>query len=133
LKNGVTSPGTAATETGGSFDFNHWDLVEARQLASIRPHYELVKNHKLLGRIDTIFLEHAEFFAYYRPWYDAEGTLKNKGRVEAFRDWGNYTHSELQQQYFRDDLHEYYVDLDFTDNFSMRIGKQQIIWSEANI
>lgn len=129
----VFRDGKAATETGGSFDFNHWDLVEARQLASIRPHYDLVKNHKLLGRIDTFWLKHAEFFAYYRPWYDAEGTLKNKGRAEAFRDWSNYAHSELQQQYFRDDLHEYYVDLDFTDNFSMRIGKQQIIWSEANI
>lgn len=129
----VISPGSAATETGGSFDFNHWDLVEARQLASIRPHYELVKNHKLLERIDIPLLEHADFFAYYRPWYDAEGTLKNKGRAEAFRDWSNYTHQQLQQQYFRNDLHEYYADLDFTDNFSMRIGKQQIIWSEANI
>src|SRR5208337_2682909 len=49
------------------------------------------------------------------------------------RDWSNYTQRELQEQYFRDDLHEYYVDLDFTDNFSMRVGKQQIIWSEANI
>ena len=125
--------GKAATESGGSFDFNHWDLVEARQLASIRPHYKLVKNHKLLGRIDTIVLEHADFFAYYRPWYDAEGTLKNKGRAEAFRDFSNYTHQQLQEQYFRNDLHEYYVDLDFTDNFSMRVGKQQIIWSEANI
>jgi hypothetical protein len=126
-------PGKSATETGGSFDFNHWDLVEARQLASIRPHYELVKNRKLLGRVDTIVLQHADFFAYYRPWYDAEGTLKNKGRAEAFRDWNNYTHQQLQEQYFRNDLHEYYADLDFTDNFSMRIGKQQIIWSEANI
>jgi hypothetical protein len=125
--------GRAATETGGSFDFNHWDLVEARQLASIRPHYTLVKNHMLLGRIDTPWLEHADFFGYYRPWYDAEGTLKNKGRAEAFRDWSNYTHRELQQQYFKNDLHEYYVDLDFTENFSMRVGKQQIIWSEANI
>ncbi len=126
-------PGRAATESGGSFDFNHWDLVEARQLASIRPHYELVKNYKLLGRIDTIVLKHADFFAYYRPWYDAEGSLKNEGRAEAFRDFSNYTHSELQQQYFSNDLHEYYTDLDFTDNFSMRVGKQQIIWSEANI
>jgi len=129
----ISSTGTAATETGGSFDFNHWDLVEARQLASVRPHYELVKNHKLLGRMDIPLLQHADFFAYYRPWYDAEGTLKSQGRAEPFRDWSNYTQRELQEQYFRDDLHEYYVDLDFTDNFSMRVGKQQIIWSEANI
>ena len=38
----------------------------------------------------------------------------------------------MQQTYFRDDLHEYYGQLNFTDNFSMRIGKQQVIWSEAD-
>jgi hypothetical protein len=30
-------------------------------------------------------------------------------------------------------LHEYYADLNFNDNFSMRVGKQQIVWSEANL
>lgn len=30
-----TSPGRAAGRSGGSFDFNHWDLDEARQLADI--------------------------------------------------------------------------------------------------
>jgi len=38
----------------------------------------------------------------------------------------------LQQNYLRDDLREYYGQLNFTDNFSMRIGKQQVIWSEAD-
>src|SRR5262249_20055562 len=47
-------------------------------------------------------------------------------------NWFNYTHSQLQQQYFRNDLHEYYAQLNFTDNFSARIGKQQVIWSEAD-
>ena len=35
-------------------------------------------------------------------------------------------------QYFKNDLREYYAQLNFTDNFSARIGKQQIIWSEAD-
>ena len=30
-------PGKAFGLNGGSFDFNHWDLAEARQLADIRP------------------------------------------------------------------------------------------------
>ncbi len=125
-------PGNAATRTGGSFDFNHWDLAEARQLGDIRPDYHMVKNYKFLGRFDTLVIKDADFFAFYRPWYDAEGTLKNKGRAEPFTDAVNYTHRELQQEYFKNDLREYYAQLNFTDNFSARIGKQQIIWSEAD-
>jgi hypothetical protein len=126
-------PGIPATESGGSFDFNRWDLAEARQLASIRPEYHFIKNHKLLGRFDTLFIKDASFFAYYRTWYDAEGSIKPEGRAEPFRDWSNYTQRELQDEYFRDELHEYYADLNFSDNFSMRIGKQQIVWSEASL
>jgi len=132
----LTKPGKiqkAATESGGSFDFKRWDLVEMRQVVSVRPDYHFVKNYKLLGRIDTRILKDANFYMYYRAWYDAEGTLKSKGRVEAFRDYTDYTQHELQQQYFRNELHEYYADLNFTDNFTMRVGKQQIIWSEANL
>jgi hypothetical protein len=125
-------PGIAASHSGGSYDFNHWDLAEARQLADIRPDYHMVKNYKFLGRFDTLLIKDADFFAYYRPWYDAEGTLKNKGTAAAFLDVPNYTHRELQQQYFKNDLREYYAQLNFTDNFSARIGKQQIIWSEAD-
>ncbi len=125
-------PGQAATRTGGSYDFNHWDLAEARQLADIRPDYHMIKNYKFLGRFDTLLIKDADFFAFYRPWYDAEGTLKNKGRVEPFTDASNYTHRQLQQEYFKNDLREYYAQLNFTDNFSARIGKQQIIWSEAD-
>ena len=129
----INKLGKPATETGGSFDFNHWDLVEARQLGSVRPDYHFVKNYRLLGRFDTLIVKDAEFFAYYRPWYDAEGTLKDKGRAEAFRDYSPYSQHELQQQYFQNNLHEYYTDLNFTDNFSMRVGKQQIVWSEGNL
>src|SRR6266851_3176973 len=129
----IDRQGTPATESGGSFDFNRWDLVEARQVLSLRPDYHFIKHHKLFGRFDTKIIEDANFFAYYRPWYDAEGQLKSKGRAEAFRDWRNYSPQELWQQYAQDNLHEYYADLNFTDNFSMRIGKQQIIWSEGNL
>ena len=38
----------------------------------------------------------------------------------------------LQHEYFKNDLREYYAQLNFTDNFSARIGKQQVIWSEAD-
>ena len=124
--------GLASSTTGGSFDFNHWDLDEMRQLADVRPDYHMVKNYKFMGRFDTLLLKDADFFAFYRPWYDATGTLKNKGRADANADWFNYNHRTLQQTYFRDDLHEYYAQLNFTDNFSARVGKQQVIWSEAD-
>ena len=71
-------PGKSFGITGGSFDFNHWDLAEARQLADVRPDYHMVKNYKLLGRFDTLFIKDADFFAYYRPWYDAFGSIKDR-------------------------------------------------------
>ena len=123
--------------TGGSFDFNHWDLVEMRQLADIRPDYHMVKNYKFLGRFDTLVLKDADFFAFYRPWYDAFGTLKivaaqPNTRLTAVLDARYNSMAILQQEYFRNDLREYYAQLNFTDNFSARIGKQQVIWSEAD-
>lgn len=126
------NPGTASTESGGSFDFNHWDLVQMRQLGDIRPEYHMVKDFKFLGRFDTMVLRDADFFAFYRPWYDAFGTLKERGRAETNRDWRPYNQRDLQHQFFRDDLREFYGQLNFNDWFSMRVGKQEIIWSEAD-
>jgi hypothetical protein len=135
-------PGQSFGITGGSFDFNHWDLAEARQLADVRPDYHLVKNYKMLGRFDTLVIKDADFFAYYRPWYDAVGTLKNFGRERPNTDATPYSNNHyavgvapiptLQNEFFKNDLREYYGQLNFTDNFSARIGKQQVIWSEAD-
>ena len=136
-------PGKSFGYTGGSFDFNHWDLAEQRNLADVRPDYHMIKNYKMLGRFDTLIIKDADFFAYYRPWYDSVGTLKAKGRAEPNTDATPYQHSDssnngllnvrsLQNEYFKNDLREYYAQLNFTDNFSARIGKQQIIWSEAD-
>lgn len=136
-------PGKSFGMTGGSFDFNHWDLAEARQLADVRPDYHMIKNYKMLGRFDTLIVKDADFFAYYRPWYDATGTLKNVGRAEPNTDATPYSQNQssnnglvgvpsLQNEYFKNDLREYYAQLNFTDNFSARIGKQQVIWSEAD-
>jgi hypothetical protein len=129
---GAPTPGTPATENGGSFDFNHWDLVQMRQLADVRPDYHMVKDYKAFGRFDTLILKDADFFAYYRPWYDATGSIKDKGRAEANRSIQTYNQQELQAEYFRNDLREWYGQLNFTDNFSMRVGKQQVIWTEAD-
>ncbi|HVN29336.1 MAG TPA: hypothetical protein VMT64_12655, partial [Candidatus Binataceae bacterium] len=55
-------PGVTALKKGGSYDFNHWDLVEARQILTLRPDYHIVKNYKLLGRFNTFILKDADFF-----------------------------------------------------------------------
>ena len=132
-------PGQSFGMTGGSFDFNHWDLVELRQLADIRPDYHFIKNYKLLGRFDSLLIKDGDFFAYYRPWYDAFGSLKNHGRQRPNTDVIPYQLNNsvpaapsLQNEYFKNDLREYYSQINFTDNFSARIGKQQVIWSEAD-
>jgi hypothetical protein len=129
-------PGQSFGMTGGSFDFNHWDLAEARQLADVRPDYHMVKNYKLLGRFDTLVLKDADFFAYYRPWYDAYGSIKDNGRQAANTDVIPYSSGRggptLQNEFFKNDLREWYAQLNFTDNLSARIGKQQVIWTEAD-
>ena len=130
-------PGQSFGMTGGSFDFNHWDLAEARQLADVRPDYHMIKNYKFLGRFDTLFIKDADFFAYYRPWYDAYGSIKNNGRQQPNSDVVPYNSGSgivpsMQNEFFKDDLREYYAQLNFTDNFSARIGKQQVIWTEAD-
>ena len=80
--------------TGGSFDFNHWDLAEQRNLADVRPDYHMIKNYKLLGRFDTLLIKDADFFAYYRPWYDSFGSLKDMGRARPNTDAIPYSHSQ---------------------------------------
>ncbi len=124
--------GRAPNRTGGSFDFNHWDLVQARQVADIRPDYHIVKNYNLLGRIDTQVLKDADVFAIYMPWYDAFSDIKHQGIAQTSRDATDYSGRATEQQFVRDNLREYYGQLNFTDNFSMRVGKQQVIWSEAD-
>ena len=124
--------GSPATRTGGSFDFNHWDLVQARQLADIRPDYHIVKNFSFLGRFDTLLLEDADVFAVYKPWYDAFPDIKHEGIAQTARDWTPYTDQDKVEQFVRNDLREYYGQLNFSDDFSARVGKQQVIWSEAD-
>ncbi len=129
----VISPGVAASNGGGgSFAFTRWDLVQARQIGDIRPDYHFVKNYKFFGRFDTLILKDADFFAFYRPWYDAFGSIKGMGVVPPNLGWYPYSQNTLQQEYFQNNLHEYYAQLNFTDNFSMRVGKQEVIWTEAD-
>ena len=77
-----------------------------------------------LGRFDTLLIKDADFFAFYRPWYDAVGTLKNIGRQTPNTDAIPYSHSQstdngilprhsLQNEYFKNDLREYYGQLNF--------------------
>ena len=64
-----------------------------RQLADIRPDYHIVKNYKLLGRFDTLVLKDADFFAFYRPWYDAIGTVKTTGIARSRIATGEQLHT----------------------------------------
>jgi hypothetical protein len=128
----VSVPGKAPTSTGGSFDFNHWDLVSARQGLGLSTDDHIVKSYKLLNRLDTLFIQDARVFADYLAFYDAFPDLKHKGRAEAGRDWGSFTASDRINEFTRNELKEYYGELNFTDSFAMRVGKQQVIWSEAD-
>jgi hypothetical protein len=128
----VIKAGKAPNFTGGSFDFNHWDLVEARQSMNLTTDDHVVKNYKLLGRIDTLILQDANFYADYEAFYDALPDFKDAGRAEPNRDWSNFTSEDIVDQFTKNELDEYYGQLNFTDNFSMKVGKQQVIWSEAD-
>lgn len=127
----IGSP-VAPTSSGGSFDFKRWDLVQARRVADIRPDYQVVKNYSLLGRIDTLFIQSADLFAIYRGWYDAYPNLKTNGNAQAFHDWTPYTARQRTEEFQRDDLREYYLQAYVNDSLTFRIGKQQVIWTEAD-
>jgi len=119
-------------EGGGSFDFRRWDLVQARQKADLRIQYSLIHNYNLLGRFDNPLIQAAHLFAWYRPWYDALPDLKPAGRVEPDRDWSDFNNRARVQQFVRNDLREYYLEFWTGSQLSFRIGKQQVIWSEAD-
>jgi hypothetical protein len=106
--------------------------VQARQVADLRPDYHAIKNYQLFGRFDTLFIKDSDFFAIYRPWYDAFGDLKDKGVARPGLQWDDFNATAKNQYFTRNDLREYYSQMTFTDNFSARVGKQQVIWSEAD-
>jgi hypothetical protein len=122
----------ASARNGGSFTFDRWDLVGARQEIDLRPDYHFIKNYNFLGRLDTVFIKEADFFAIYRAWYDAFGDFKPKGVGQAASDFSAYTQREKQAKFMRNDLREYYAQIDVNDSLSFRVGKQQIIWTEAD-
>ena len=79
-----------------------------------------------------LFIKDGDFFAFYRPWYDSFGSIRNTAAGAQSDVPVLARAASVQDEYFRNDLHEYYAQLNFTDNFSARIGKQQVIWSEAD-
>jgi len=124
--------GLPANKSGGPYEFTRWDLVEARQIANIRPDYRLIKNYK--------FLE-----SYRQHLHQGRRHIRRVSRlVRRFRRFekqgdratrlrlGPYTSRQKLEKFKRNELREYWAQLDVTENLSFRIGQQQIIWSEAD-
>ncbi len=83
--------GRPTLKKGGSFAFDRWDLVEARQILTLRTRTTTsLRTTSCWDASDTVDSEDADFFAYYRTWYDAlKGRSRGKGRVEPFEDYSN--------------------------------------------
>ncbi len=77
----VIKAGKAPNFTGGSFDFNHWDLVEARQSMNLTTDDHVVKNYKLLGRIDTLISPGRQLLRRLRSLLRCPSDFKDAGRA----------------------------------------------------
>ena len=117
---------------------SQFEMQPVQQRNTFRFQYEqaLVKNGKLLGRVDVPFIRSVDFFGYYRGVYDSIYDIAPGGYLRT-QDGGRGTRisdirgSERSDIAFEDNIREIYVDVKTKSPLSLRIGRQQIVWGNA--
>ncbi len=124
-------------------DIDEYHFVQQRNTMRARIDWAWAERGKWLSRIDVPFIESSKFFLLYRGVYDSiydyEPTNRERdfrgrkpGRA-AVRDLDDLSHGARDALKFENQLRELYVDLKMADiPVSFRLGKQQIIWGEAD-
>ncbi|MCC6848073.1 MAG: hypothetical protein IT294_06185 [Deltaproteobacteria bacterium] len=125
-------------------DIDQYYFVQQRNTLRVRVDYEWMKRGgKFLDRYDlSDWIESSHLFLLYRGVYDSIYDL-----TPGFTDEFEYTGEKIDKRYqhlddmnhgwrnamkYENDLREAYVDIKFRGNFSLRAGKQQIIWGESD-
>jgi len=124
-------------------DVDEYHFVQQRNTMRARVDWNWIDRGKWIDRIDLPFIESSKFFLLYRGVYDSiydyEPTLRERdfrgrkpGRA-ALRDINDMSNGARDAVKFENQLRELYVDIKLADApLSFRLGKQQIIWGEAD-
>jgi hypothetical protein len=124
-------------------DIDEYHLVQQRNTFRARVDWNWVEKGKWIDRIDLPFIESSKFFLLYRGVYDSiydyEPTLRERdfrgrkpGRA-AERDLNDLSKGARDALKFENQLREAYADIKLADiPVSFRLGKQQVIWGEAD-
>jgi Protein of unknown function (DUF1302) len=124
-------------------DVDEWHFIQQRNTFRARVDWNWLEKGKLIDRIDLPFIESSKFFLLYRGVYDSiydytptfrERDFRGrKPKRAALRDLNDLSKDARDAIKFENSLREAYVDLKLADApVSFRLGKQQIIWGEAD-
>ena len=124
-------------------DIDEYHFVQQRNTFRARVDWNWVEKGKWIDRFDLPFIKSSKFFLLYRGVYDSiydyEPTLRErdfrgrKPRRAAERDLNDLSKGARDALKFENQLREAYVDIGLADiPVSFRLGKQQIIWGEAD-
>ena len=124
-------------------DVDQYHFVQQRNTFRARVDWDWLQRGKLIDRFDLPFIQSSKLFLLYRGVYDSiydatPGFRENdfRGRKPgpaALRDLDDLPRKSLDALKFESVLREAYIDLKLADApLSFRLGKQQIIWGEAD-
>ena len=125
-------------------DPSTYQFIQQRNTTHVRVDWDwLQRNGKWLDRFDfSDLIESSHLFLLYRGVYDSvydytPNTREKREftgertdrRFDSLNDYNNGARNALK---FENVLREAYVDIKFRHNFSVRAGRQQIIWGESD-
>jgi hypothetical protein len=125
-------------------DIDQYYFIQQRNTLRVRVDWEWMKRGgKWLDRYDlSDWIESSHLFLLYRGVYDSVYDL-----TPGFTDKFEFTGEKIDKRFehlddmsrgarnamkFENQLREAYVDIKFRGNFSLRAGKQQVIWGESD-
>ncbi len=125
-------------------DIDQFYFIQQRNTMRVRVDWEWYKRGgKWIDRYDlSDWIESSHVFLLYRGVYDSVYDL-----TPSFTDKFEFTGEKIDKRFehlddmdkgardamkFENQLREAYVDIKFRGNFSLRAGKQQIIWGESD-
>ncbi len=125
-------------------DVDKFQFIQQRNTMKIRVDWHwLQRGGKWLDRFDlSDLVESSNLFLLYRGVYDSvfdtkpgmrtKRTFQGEKVDKRFDDLDDFDRGALDAFKFENTLREAYVDVKFRGGFSLRAGRQQIIWGESD-
>lgn len=125
-------------------EIGKYQLIQQRNTLRVRVDWHWIKNREpWLGRFDfSEWIDRSSLFLLYRGVYDSvydtlpstrsHRTFQGEKVDKRFNDIDDFSKGAREALRFENVLREAYVDIKFRGNFSLRAGRQQIIWGESD-